>query len=251
MARSSEVTDSFNKVFGNKKRVLVVTAHPDDNEVICGGIVARLIAENKQVRLVVTTNGEKGVEAKDIAPEVFAKTRKSEQIESGKKLGIPEDQNFNLDVPDGELEASLDNIEKIVFHIRDFKPDIVITHNPDEVINTFSSKEGVYWVNHRDHRHTALITVDAIYPYSRDRAFFPSQLENGLEPHTVTELLVSDSYEHKLRLYFDITDYIDKKRDALASCPSVIPHDHVEEYIEETKIGDRYYEQLRYIPGLF
>lgn len=246
-----KIVDSFDKVFGDKKRVLVVTAHPDDNEVVCGGTVARLISEGRQVRLVVTTNGEKGVEDKDIDPKEFGKTRKTEQIASGEQLGIPAEQNFNLDIPDGELEASLDNIEKIVYHIREFKPDIIITHNPDEIINTFSSKEGTYWVNHRDHRHTAQITVDALYPYSRDKAFFPEQLQSGLEPHSVYDLLVSDSYEHPLRLYFDITDHVDKKRKALASCPSVIPADHVEEYVEETKIGDRYYEQLRYIPGLY
>jgi len=55
-----EIKDSFNDIFGAKNRVMVVVAHPDDNEIICGGIVARLIAEGKQVRLVVMTTGGKG-----------------------------------------------------------------------------------------------------------------------------------------------------------------------------------------------
>lgn len=246
----TQIKDSYPEVFKDKKRVLVVAAHPDDNEVICGGLVARLTVDGKKVRLVVTTNGEKGVGYKTTDPKAFGEGRKSEQEKAAGVLGIPATENFNLNIPDGELEASLENIEKIAWHIREFKPDIVITHNPDEVINTFSSKEGIRWVNHRDHRHTALITTDAIYPYSRDRAFFPEQLKK-LEPHTVTEILYADSYEHPLRVYFDVTDYVNEKAEALKCCPSVIEAEHVQEYIDETKIGERYYEQLRYYKDLY
>ncbi|MBI2797820.1 PIG-L family deacetylase [Candidatus Saccharibacteria bacterium] len=246
----SEIKDSYNDVFKHKKRILVVAAHPDDNEVICGGLVARLTTDGKKVRLVVTTNGEKGVGASKTDPTAFGEGRKQEQQKAAAVLGIPVGENFNLDVPDGEFENSLNNIEKIAWHIREFKPDIVITHNPDEVINTFSSKDGVRWVNHRDHRDTALVTTDAIYPYSRDRAFFPDQLQK-LEPHTVTEVLYADSYEHPCRVYFDVTDYVDKKAEALNCCPSVIESEHVQEYVDETKIGDRYYEQLRYYSRLY
>jgi len=247
----TEIHDSFNDVFQNKQRVMVVAAHPDDNEVICGGLVARLRSDNKKIRLVVTTNGEKGTGDKPLDPKSLAASRIKEQAAGAKILGIPESENFNLGIPDGELEATVSNIEKIVYHIRQFKPDIVITHNPDEVINTFSSKEGVRWVNHRDHRHTALITTDAVYPYSRDTAFFPAQLKDGLETHTVLDMLFADSYEHPLRVYFDVTDFIEQKRQALAACPSVIEPDHVDGYIDEIKIGSRYYEQLRYVSGLY
>lgn len=247
MANVQKVKDQFDEVFKNKQRVLVVTAHPDDNEVICGATVARLIASGRKVRLVVCTNGEKGVEdKKGINTKDFAQTRIKEQIEAGKVLGIPENENFNLEIPDGELETTLENIGKIVLHIREFKPDIIITHNPEEVINTFSEEENIRWVNHRDHRHAALIAVDAAYPYSRDRGFFPEQLEK-LEPHTVEYLLFSDSYTHPQRAYFDVTDYVEKKRVALVACKSVVPREHVDSYVEELKHQDRYYEILRFI----
>jgi LmbE family N-acetylglucosaminyl deacetylase len=242
--------DSFDDVFGARQRVLVVTAHPDDNEVVCGGLVARLTATGKEVRVVVTTNGDKGSRDQSIEPAELARIRKAEQLAAAKVLGVPESECFILDIPDGELEASVENIGKVVWHIREFKPDIVITHCPDEVINTFSEKDDVRWVNHRDHRHTGLITTDALYPYSRDRAFFPEQLKNGLEPHEVTAILYSDAYEHSRRVYFDITDFAGPKRAALAVCPSQIESNHVDEYVEENKIGDRYYECLRYYQGL-
>lgn len=245
------IADSYNTVFGQKKRILIVTAHPDDNEVICGGLVARLISDNKEVRLVVTTNGEKGNGDSDFTTEEFAKIRTAEQMKAAQILGISSHECINLGIADGEIEASIENIKKIVFHIREFKPDIVITHCPDEVINTFSSKENVRWVNHRDHRHTAIITADAVYPYSRDKNFFVDQLQEGLAPHIVTDMCFSDSYEHALNHYFDVTEFIDKKRLALSACPSVIEPKHVEDYIEETRVGNKYYEQLRFVSGLF
>ena len=53
---------------------MVVAAHPDDNEIVCGGIVARLIDEGKRVRLVAMTNGGKGYQDRtDINEAEFAK----------------------------------------------------------------------------------------------------------------------------------------------------------------------------------
>lgn len=239
--------DSFNKIFGNKKRVLVVMAHPDDNEIICGGTVARLIDEGKKVRLVVMTNGGKGFQNRtDITEEEFAKLRIEEQIKAGLELGIPESENFNLNIPDGELEAGLENIEKIVFHIRQFKPDLIITQNPEEVINTFSQE--IRWINHRDHRHVALIAVDASYPYCRDRGFFPHHFsEHNFEPHYVSEFLFSDSYTHPEVLYFDVTKYVGQKKKALQQYQSSLSEKEAEGLIEEIKTDEGSFELFRYV----
>ncbi|KKS20688.1 MAG: GlcNAc-PI de-N-acetylase family, partial [candidate division WWE3 bacterium GW2011_GWA1_41_8] len=97
------IKDSFSEIFNNVKKVLVVLGHPDDMEIICGGTIARLTSENIQVRLVVTTNGGKGMKDKQgLIENEFAKSRVDEQISAGKILGISEDQNFNLQIPDGE-----------------------------------------------------------------------------------------------------------------------------------------------------
>src|SRR3989338_7563436 len=111
------IKDSYSKIFSDINNVLVVLAHPDDMEVNCCGLMARLCAEGKKVRLVVTTNGGKGMKDKEgVTEDSFAVSRIAEQKKAGEVLGIPESENFNLDIPDGELFHSLDNIEKIVFH---------------------------------------------------------------------------------------------------------------------------------------
>lgn len=244
-----EIQDSFNKIFGDKQKVLVVMAHPDDNEIICGGIVARLLDEGKQVRLVVMTDGGKGFQERtDVTEAEFAKIRVAEQFSAGKELGLREDEMFNLGIPDGELENTLENIGKVVFHIRQFKPEIIITQNPFDPINTFS--DDIHWVNHRDHRAVASIVLDSSYPYSRDRGFFPEHFsKSGLTPHTVSELMFSDSYSYPDVLHFDITKYIDKKKQALLQHKNAFSAETVEEeFLAETRLEPgKNFERLKHV----
>ncbi|MFA6518779.1 MAG: PIG-L family deacetylase [Candidatus Shapirobacteria bacterium] len=242
-----KITDSYQKIFKNKKRILVVLAHPDDNEIICGGLVARLISDKKKVRLLSMTNGGKGVrERNDISEKEFAEIRKNEQINAGKQLGVSSNEIFNLDIPDGELETNLDAIKKVVYHLRQFQPDIIITHNPEEIINWYSKSVG--WVNHRDHRHTAEILLDATYPYCRDRAFFPEQFKiKNLKPCYVSEYLFSDSYTHPDAICFDVTSFVDKKRVALKEHTNGLNQDEIDGFLDEIKKGTKSYEVLRYV----
>ncbi len=240
------MNDSFSEVFKGINRVLVVLAHPDDNEVICGGTVARLISEGKKVRLVVTTNGGKGMKNKNFSESDLSTIRVNEQVRACEFLGLDKSEIFNLSLPDGQIETSYENIGKIVYHIREFQPDLIITHNPEEAINTFAP--GIHWVNHRDHRNTALITIDAAYPYSRDRGFFPEHFKKDkLQPHNVNKLMFSDSYMHPEVVKIDIAKFIDFKRSALSAHKSVLSHENVEDYISENKTSAGYAEVFRYI----
>lgn len=237
--------DSFKEIFTDVAKVLVVLAHPDDMEINCGGLIARLIENKKLIRLVVTTDGGKGTKEKFIDEKMFAKTRIEEQIIAGNILGISEIENFNLQIPDGGLETTVENIEKISFHLRQFKPDLVITHNPhDSIIHFFDQST---WINHRDHKNTAQITIDAIYPYARNTAFFPKHFtQNKLTTHTVKKLLLTDHYIHPEVRYFAIEKFLDKKKKALQQHTSAFAPTDADDYIEENKIGDGYFESLGY-----
>jgi LmbE family N-acetylglucosaminyl deacetylase len=243
--------DSFETIFKDTRRVLTVMAHPDDLELICGGTVARLIAAGRKVRSVVMTNGGKGMQNRtDITEKEYAQLRVSEQIAAGEALGIPDEENFNLDIPDGELEATVANIEKIVFHLRQFKPDIVISHNPRVVFVKFS--ESFRWVNHRDHRNAGMIAWDAVYPYSRDRGFFPQHFSQfDLTPHAVNYLLFGDAYSDESVRYFDVSDFTKQRRNALSQYSSSLTEDDIEGLMEEIRDGNRYFEPLGYTDQLF
>lgn len=238
--------DSYGEIFNNLERILILFAHPDDAEIIFGGTIARLIKDGKKVRTVVATNGDKGMHEANYSNEEFRTIRLESQKKAGIKLGLKDDEIFNLDVPDGEFESSLSNIEKIVFHLREFQPEIVVTHNPFEMINDFS--EGVSWINHRDHRKLAEAVFDATYPYCRDNGFFPDQVKKGLKPCYVSEFLMSDSYMRNNPIGFEVSDFLKEKRDALMehTAGGVLSKEEVDGLMEEIERDGGNFEVLGY-----
>lgn len=165
------------------KIILGVVAHPDDLDFGMGGSIAKWVREGAKAYCLVLTDGSKGSEDPDVSPEMLRPVRQREQQEAARRLGLTE--VFFGKYTDGELEASQDVKRDIVRMIRKLKPDVVMTWDPTMV---YSSKRG--FINHADHRAAGLATLDAVYPLSRSRPSFPELLEEKLEPHTVSTLLM-------------------------------------------------------------
>lgn len=202
------IQDDYSKIFGNKQKVLVVFSHPDDLEVMCGGLVARLISDGKEVRSIKVTSGDKGSGKEKIAN--LGSQREEEDKAAMKELGVTEENNVYLRFGDGTLENNQELIAALVLQIRTFRPDIIITHNPENVIIRFIN--GDNWINHRDHRNTGQSTIDAAYPFSRDMNFFPEQFADpAVNSHQVKEFLIVDYYDHPDLVYFDVTDFVETR----------------------------------------
>lgn len=242
------VKDAYTKILSNKQRILIVFAHPDDAELYCGGTIARLVHDQKSVRLVKMTNGDKGSRQEKISQAKLGKIREQEDRIAAKVLGIRPENNIYLRIEDGSIENNKAYIGKIALQIRLFKPDVIITHNPEHVIIRFA--KDVNWVNHRDHRNTGLVTVDAAYPYSRDVLFFPEHFQDKFaESHKVTEFLFVDYYDHPDLVQIDITDFVDTRVKAHASHSSQYTLEHAQNSADFfTKHPDgRRYERFRYV----
>jgi len=181
--------------------LMVVTPHPDDSEFGVAGTVARLTREGKQVVYVVCTNGDKGTSDRKMKPEKLAEIRQKEQLAAARLLGVKE--VVFLGYPDQGLEDSHDFRRNLVRVIRRFKPFAVATADP---------YRKYMW--HRDHRIAGMVTLDAVFPYSRDHLSYPELLDEGLEPHKVREMWFWAAEEPNYRL--DITDTLDVKMAALA-----------------------------------
>ena len=151
---------------GEAVDILVVTAHPDDAEFGVAGTVARWTQEGKQVAYVVCTNGDKGTSDRSLKPKQLAAIRKREQEAAAKVLGVRE-VRF-LGYPDQELEDTSEFRKQIVRMIRIYRPRIVVTSDP---------YRRYLW--HRDHRIAGQVTLDAVFPYSRDHLAYPDLLEEG------------------------------------------------------------------------
>ncbi|MBI2414646.1 PIG-L family deacetylase [candidate division WWE3 bacterium] len=241
--------DSYSKIFGNKQRILIVFAHPDDAEIYCGGTIARLTADGKEVRVVKVTSGNKGARGESISEKDLKALRENEDTQAMKILGIAPENNIYLNLGDGEILNDMRTIEPLVKQIRLFKPDLVITHNPENVIIKFNESDS--WINHRDHRNTGMSVVDATYPYSRDLLFFPEQFQDkNITSHKVSEYLFVDSYNLSNEIFIDITSTVEIRTKALichASQYSETYSKDTTDYFTVIEGSDRRWERFRYV----
>ena len=106
------------------QRVMVIGAHPDDADIICGGTAAKLVAKGARVRFVSVTTGNIGHHK--LSREETAAVRRQETLNAAKVLGLDgydiygfSDAGVPYDIPTRELIAR---------KIQEFEPDIVITH---------------------------------------------------------------------------------------------------------------------------
>jgi LmbE family N-acetylglucosaminyl deacetylase len=185
------------------ERVMVVTAHPDDPEFGAGGTVAKMVREGREVTYVVVTSGNKGSSDRTMTPARLARIREEEQRNAARILGV-ERVEF-LGYEDGEVEDTRDLRRDVTRQIRRWRPDLIITQNPWRTSNPYTS--------HRDHRITAGVVLDCVYPLARDHLAFPELLPEH-EPHKVHEVYLIQ-WENP-QLVVDISDTMDLKLKALA-----------------------------------
>ena len=98
------------------KTALIVAPHPDDAELAMGGAIARMIIANWSVCIVDMTDGEP-------TPLGSKQIRAKETQQASDLLGINE--RICLDMPNRNLEATLQNRRKLAEVIRLNKPDIL------------------------------------------------------------------------------------------------------------------------------
>jgi LmbE family N-acetylglucosaminyl deacetylase len=115
-------------------KLMCVLAHPDDESLGTGGILARYAAEGIETHLVTATDGEHGwFGAADDYPgaATLGQRRRDEVCAAAEVLGL-EEAAF-LGYEDGKLDqADADEaIGKIVAHLRRVRPDVVVTFDPN------------------------------------------------------------------------------------------------------------------------
>ncbi len=185
-----------------KKRILVFEAHGDDMEFTCGGTIAKFVDRDHEVHLCVATDNDKG--SFELTAEQLRAARDREVHGAAKVLGIS--SVTCLGYPDGELQ------EKAPLHvlrgqfmrlIRQLRADIIFTWDP------FTPYEG-----HPDHRAVAWAAHEAA-SFAHFPLYYPEHLHEGLDPYYVGEQWFFAKAPRDVNKYVDITDYMDKKLEAL------------------------------------
>jgi len=161
------------------ERVLCVVAHPDDVEYGTSSAVAAWTGQGVDVRYLLLTRGEAGMDA--LPPEQTAELRMREQIAGSAAVGVS--QVDFLEYPDGVLTYSLEMRRDIAEAIRRFRPDAVVVGSWDV--------EFVAGLNQADHRVAGLAAIDAVRD-AGNRWVFPELIEeHGLEPWSPRWLLIA------------------------------------------------------------
>ncbi len=88
--------------------VVVVAAHPDDEVLGAGGIMAMLAAGGARLRLIAVTDGEASHPGTD--PEAMGRMRTAESADALAMLGVPDIEVIRLRFPDKGLAACEDEL---------------------------------------------------------------------------------------------------------------------------------------------
>ncbi len=178
-------------------RIMIIGAHPDDPDWYAGGTVALYTQQGHHVRMVALTNGDAGHQEIGGAP--LARRRRAEAIAAGERLGA---EYLVLDNHDGALLPTLEVRYQVIRVIREFRPDLVMTHRPYDY--------------HPDHRYTGQVVQDAITQttLSSTVAYVPPLPTRPVVVYLWDQF--QKPYPFIPDVAVDVDDVMDKKLDALS-----------------------------------
>lgn len=143
------MTDSLEPFPEDWDRALAVVAHPDDMEYGAASAVARWTGQGKDIRYVLVTKGEAGIQS--MPPAEVGPARVEEQRRSCAAVGVT-DVTF-LDHADGLVEGGVGLRGDLAQAIRHHQPEVLLS------INFRESWGGPSW-NHVDHRAVGVALLD-------------------------------------------------------------------------------------------
>jgi LmbE family N-acetylglucosaminyl deacetylase len=169
--------------------ILLVHAHPDDECIATGGVMARAHHDGVRVVLLTATRGEEGdihnMDAAAVRPRL-GEVRTAELMRSCEILGV--DRQEFLGYRDSGMAGSASNQDPRSFHatpldeaaarvagyLREERPDVVVTYTPD----------GTYW--HPDHVKAHQATFAAL-DLLRAEGWEPSKAYTHAVPRSAVE----------------------------------------------------------------
>ena len=125
-------------------RLLILGAHPDDAEYHAGGLATIYRQLDRPVKMISVTDGSAGHHQR--LPAELIGLRRAEAANAGAVIGAIYE---TWDFPDGRLEPTLEVRHRIIQEIREFQPDLLLTHRTCDY--------------HPDHRAVGQCVQDASY----------------------------------------------------------------------------------------
>ena len=165
------------------KRILLVSAHPDDMEIGMGGTAAKLARAGHSLLSVVMTDGRRSPDPGMIGQDAMARLRQEEGVKACRRLGIKATNflGFESIISDEAVRQATSDLVEV---IDKFRPDEVYTLHPE-------------LDRHASHRAAGKITVDALRQSNGAAELWAYEVW-GLFPHWDRLDDISDQLEVKL-----------------------------------------------------
>jgi LmbE family N-acetylglucosaminyl deacetylase len=187
------------------RRVLVITAHPDDVDFGAAGTIATWTDAGDEVTYCVVTDGDAGGFDEEFPRDEMPALRRAEQVAAAKCVGV-HDVRF-LGYPDGQVEATLGLRRDLARVIRQVRPTRLLCPSPERDYLRIGR-------SHPDHRAVGSAALDAVYPDARNPFAFPELLATeGLAAWTVPEVWIMGTPSPDR--YVDVTATFPRKVTAL------------------------------------
>ena len=202
-------------------KILAIICHPDDMELTCGGTLLKYKKAGHEVTVCNVSNGDMGHYS--IMPEELRVIRRQETINSCNIAGF---KSVTADIGDLMVNsADIEQVRKIIRIIRDEKPDLIITHHPDDYCS--------------DHVETSKLVFKASFA-----ATCPHFMEDCGEAVDLTPLYYTDT-DWGINMipteYVDISEEMNTKEKMLACHESQLvwlkEHDGYDVIAEQRKMA--------------
>jgi LmbE family N-acetylglucosaminyl deacetylase len=222
------------------KRVLFITAHPDDSEGFAGGLVAALgVQSNVEVSYLIVTSGNAGgkcyegagnttgTKFYDCEKEELAFLRRRESLNAASFLNVK--NVWRLGVDDGMSIAIHETRVRraISAYVRSYKPHVVVSHSPNADWGAPPTCNGLCpapknWDDlgyHPDHQHVGSIVFDTMYgsgsASDNDKLFEDLSVAGNLEKWKVEQLFFFALTKTTMTHYLELDEnLLNKKVDA-------------------------------------
>jgi N-acetylglucosamine malate deacetylase 1 len=195
-------------------RILVISPHPDDESIGCGGTLLKHAKQRDEIHVVFLTSGEKGGHGRSEAETI--RVRESESHKAARVLGVRKLEFWHL--PDGAVRSTRDAVDRLRKKLKQFNPNtIYVTHDHEM---------------HPDHRGAVRLLRRALGGQERKR---PDIF--GYEVWTPIQ---------KLSEIVDISPYFEKKLRAVRSYRSQCA---VVGFVEAVRGLNRYRGEMHSWPG--
>jgi len=127
-----------------KTRVLVISPHPDDEVIGCGGTLRRHIENSDVVQVIFLTSGENGVRGQP--PDETARRRETEAAKAARIIGYRHIEFWRE--PDGAVRSTRVLVNRLRKKVNEWRPQILYLPHEAEM--------------HPDHRAAARIARRAL-----------------------------------------------------------------------------------------